>query len=606
MLKSTNQSNKHRTIKLSIMYLETDEILDIEIERSKRVIDLKKEIEKLLGIKIPNTLQIKRGMSQPKFLFDENATLEKCHLHNGDSIIIIPITHVYGGGGEEEPPKSSEIINMEINIKFIKINQNKTYIYSSKELKGLLKLCLLKEVSNKINSNDLDKLPSDISWILQILKNGYMKVDNPKEGIVNVLKKMRGSNIINFSKYVDEKINFDLVIDLMDKLPKYERQELENIKNYLVNYIEHISLFDKDFERAKKNSIFEYSIISLVILENEKFDVFSRERNNCPCRIDRVLFHGTGIDAISSILTSEFLKSRCIQHGGGIYFTEDLDYCWYYGGEKSNRANKNRIPAIGEIFSLICSSIYYNKNGFKRVYDWTYTPKKNEINFAYAGSVFETIKEEIPPKDKFYGTEFVINELDQICPFIGAKLRRDEYCVIWRDNNFSSNPVYNNQFDSIFKSFLKERLKYIEQTAKFNIYPCETSEEALKLVERKKYNKIILISNVGTDMGGKKFISDARKIIGNDVIALFLAYNKSHLNWIKNYKNSLFSNEANFYEEYLNCFFNIDRSETINAINKLREKIENQYEIKFDFDSNFLYFPNFKEDGKFSDLRFNY
>ncbi len=51
----------------------------------------------------------------------------------------------------------------------------------------------------------------------------------------------------------------------MDKLPKYERQELENIKNYLVNYIEHISLFDKDFERAKKNSIFEYSIISLVI-----------------------------------------------------------------------------------------------------------------------------------------------------------------------------------------------------------------------------------------------------------------------------------------------------------------------------------------------------
>ena len=232
--------------------------------------------------------------------------------------------------------------------------------------------------------------------------------------------------------------------------------------------------------------------------------------------------------------------------------------------------------------------------------------KKNEINFAYAGSVFETIKEEIPPKDKFYGTEFVINELDQICPFIGAKLRRDEYCVIWRDNNFSSNPVYNNQFDSIFKSFLKERLKYIEQTAKFNIYACETSEEALKLVERKKYNKIILISNVGTDMGGKKFISDARKIIGNDVIALFLAYNKSHLNWIKNYKNSLFSNEGNFYEEYLNCFFNIDRSEVINAINKLREKIENQYDIKFDFDSNFLYFPNFKEDGKFSDLRFNY
>ena len=58
--------------------------------------------------------------------------------------------------------------------------------------------------------------------------------------------------------------------------------------------------------------------------------------------------------------------------------------------------------------------------------------------------------------------------------------------------------------------------------AKYNIYPCETSEEALELVNRKKYNKIILISNVGSDIGGKKFIDKAREIIGNDVIVYFL------------------------------------------------------------------------------------
>ena len=33
----------------------------------------------------------------------------------------------------------------------------------------------------------------------------------------------------------------------------------------------------------------------------------------------------------------------------------------------------------------------------------------------------------------------------------------------------------------------------------------------MKLVERKKYNKIILISTVGTDMGGKKFITEAQR-----------------------------------------------------------------------------------------------
>ena len=83
-------------------------------------------------------------------------------------------------------------------------------------------------------------------------------------------------------------------------------------------------------------------------------------------------------------------------------------------------------------------------------------------------------------------------------------------------------------------------MKYIEQFAEYNIYPCETTNETLELVKRKKYNKIILISNIGTDLGGKKFKDEARKIIGNDVIALFLAYKIGHLNWVKNYKNAFF------------------------------------------------------------------
>ena len=63
-------------------------------------------------------------------------------------------------------------------------------------------------------------------------------------------------------------------------------------------------------------------------------------------------------------------------------------------------------------------------------------------------------------------------------------------------------------------------MRYIEQYAEQNIYPFETTEEALKLIKRKKYNKIILISNVGTDLGGKKFIDEARKILNNDVLTL--------------------------------------------------------------------------------------
>ena len=353
------------------------------------------------------------------------------------------------------------------------------------------------------------------------------------------------------------------------------------------------------------NNVFEFSIISMAIMEREDFQIFEKERKNCPNRIDRILYHGTSIEPISCILTGYFRKSteRCYQHGKGVYFTDMLDYCWFYGGAESNRSNKNKIPKIDDTFTLIANAIYYNKNGFRKVKDHKYTPKKNEINFAFAKEDFSTINN-YPDKSKFYGTEYVIWDLNKICPFIGAKLKRKEFCAIWRDNNFSSKPVYNNQYDQIFKDFLKERLTYIEQYAEFNIYPCETSEEALKLVERKKYNKIILISNVGTDLGGKKFIDEARKIIGNNAIVLFIAYNKNHLEWIKNYKNALFSNDPKFYEEYLRCFSDEYYSKK-EKIMELKSTIENHYNIQFDFDDAFLDYPLYKEEGKYSDLKFD-
>ena len=144
-------------------------------------------------------------------------------------------------------------------------------------------------------------------------------------------------------------------------------------------------------------------------------------------------------------------------------------------------------------------------------------------------------------------------------------------------------------------------MEYINQNAKYNIYPCETSEEALELVNRKKYNKIILISNVGADKGGKKFIEKARQIIGNDVIALFLAYQISHLDWIKNFKNALFSNDPKFYEEYLQCFEGYDQKYELEGLIK---KMEKHYEVKFNFDESFLDYPYFKKEGEYSELRF--
>ena len=38
------------------------------------------------------------------------------------------------------------------------------------------------------------------------------------------------------------------------------------------------------------------------------------------------------------------------------------------------------------------------------------------------------------------------------------------------------------------------------------------------------------------------------------MIALFLCYNIEHLKWIKKMKNALFSNDPQFYENYLQSF----------------------------------------------------
>ena len=512
---------------------------------------------------------------------------------------------------EEENYDSDEYDNecyspqeKEINIHFLKVlNQSKPVKYNI-DLYGLLKLCLLKEIVKKLDNKTINNLEENIRYVLLILKLGQIDFGDVKIGIKKILEKMEGGNILCFSKYVNEIINRENIINLINTLNKKDKEEIEDIYGRLLKYNEYIKIFEKEFAKANRESYFDYSIISMVVIEREKFDVFENERSKCPNRIDRVLFHGTAIEPISCILTDMFRKSteKCYQHGKGVYFTDTLDYCWYYGGEENNRINKNKIPKINDKFSLIASSIYYNKNGFKRVYDYKYTPKKNEINFAYAGSVFETIHDEEPDRSKFVGTEYVIWDLDQICPYISCRLKRNEYCVVWRDNNFSSKPVYNNNFDAIFKNFLKERIKFIEKSSNFNIYICETSEEALKLIKKKKYNKIILLSNVGTDLGGKEFVINARKIIGNDVIALFLAYNIRHLNWIKNFKNALFSNEPTFYEDYLNCFESNGNEKY--EIKNLKSKIEKKYKIQFNFDENFLTFPNFKSEGKFSDLTF--
>ena len=54
--------------------------------------------------------------------------------------------------------------------------------------------------------------------------------------------------------------------------------------------------------------------------------------------------------------------------GEGVYFTDMLDYAWYYAGEE-RRKNFNNIPKIDESFSVVVSEVYYDKTKLEKVYN---------------------------------------------------------------------------------------------------------------------------------------------------------------------------------------------------------------------------------------------
>ena len=454
---------------------------------------------------------------------------------------------------------------------------------------------------------------------MEILKKDYIikeiKENENKKEVKEVLTR-KGNNIFNFSKFVHKSIEFSEIKNFL--FPLLKKEDLKYIKDIIKRlhrydkYI--IKSFEKDFEKRLKQSIFEFSIASLVIMERRDFQTFEDGREKCQNRKDKVLYHGTQVESISSIFAGFYKKSdKHSQHGKGVYFTTSLDCCWFYGGEKGNRYNINIIPQVGDTFTFIANATYYNKNCKNRVVDFKYTPKTNEINYAYANANTKTIQEK-PDKTKFYAKEYVIWDLKQICPFLGALLKRREYCIIWRDPNFSSKSNYPKGWNEKFKQFLDNCKDYIYQYADQNLYTCETTDEALGLVNRKKYNKIILISNIGQDLEGIRFIEEARNIINNkNVIALFVSYDKKHISNIARHKNSLFINNFDLFKEYINCFSEGIKDKK-NQIMNVKQKIEEYYRDdlysknleKFNLkeENDFLYFPKINEAESYTGLKF--
>ena len=559
-------------------------------------------------------------------------------------------------GGEEDKTKSwiIEDDNMkffpQIELNFDKVNQIKKDIISNlrneieklinkkefsiiKIRKGSIHAILTLQYIIKDNSTSIGKLSNEFSEavnkeiqrIISLLKNyqfislGSTRPDFIDNNIIDITNKENRNQlkatILNLPDYDD--INFfEAAKNInMEDIYKFFRglslnaEELENNQqNILAKLEKYDNIFEMEMEKALKNSIFEYKIINIIIIDKND-DEYQRAKNNCRNIETKILFHGTKIDAITGILSAQFYDAGIAIFGPGVYFTDMLDYAWYYAGEEY-RGNFEIIPRIGNSFSFVASEIFYDRNKRVTVYNnnLRYIPvEQNGIRCAFVHPDSSVISEnELNNYTKFKGTEFLITCKNQIIPLYSVTVQRIENLIIWRDYNFSENNPnnYDSNTFSRMQNFHK-RIKYIIQyELNSKVYFINTTEEAIELLNKKKYNKVIIITNGSNN--GKDFIIEARKIIGANTIAAVTAYDIArHISWVKDMKNVLILNGIDFHKKFLRAVINQNFESLQNLRNEIIECYSNinGFELR-ELTRDLFNFPKFKSEGRFEELDF--
>ena len=514
------------------------------------------------------------------------------------------------------------------NFSFIEINKGSFKVLITLQF---ISKKVLESIKEDPALNNIIKFPEEINKeVFEITKKlkdnkflsmGSIKPDFVQESILDIKdpnnqkklekyfislnrnKNDKKVNLYEHSKNITIKDLEELIEKLSNDAEKQEiNQKLKNFEEFYDN--------EKEIEEAISNSIFEYKIINinLVIRDNTQYK-YNKER--CPNKEIKLLFHGTTPDKIVKILSDNF---NCISEihiiGQGSYFTDNLDYVWFYSGN-SYRNRCYYIPKVNDSFLFIGSEIYYDKTKREMVYD---TSKKdltvqsngircNKVN----GETRILSKNEIKNNKGFIANEFLISDKNQIFPIFGITMKRCKYLIIWRDYNFDRNNPneYNDEDFQKMIEFNEEIKKFSSREVDSKVYYVKNSEEGLKLIKRKKYNKIILISNGNNN--ARQYIFDAREIIGSDCIALISSFQPyNHLDWVKDFQNTLISNKMEFHKKFIKSAILFDLKGLIELKNEIEDYYGKDYPFfKFkEFNSEVLKYPNFKEDGKFSDLQF--
>ena len=441
-------------------------------------------------------------------------------------------------------------------------------------------------VLEKIESKKFACLGNNYSSDIKFNIPDYSKEEN-RINLVNFLKESSKNNedILQATTTIsDEEFNNILEnIDIKDILIKQEINQKKFILNNLEEFNEQI---ESVLEQTKKESIFEFSVVGLSLINRDKED-YPKNKHNCNNVRTKFLFHGTSTDSSSLITISNFRKANTAFFGPGIYMTDMLDYAGFYAHETSFDIfeNHHKIRKVNEAFNIVASQVFYDESKFENCYIMEDTTIQEQgIRYVHVNAKGSPLPQGQTRENgckKFIGTEFVIPSEKQILPLYSITKKRNEYYCLWKDYHFTHQTSFTEHALHV-KNIAKQLLG-------INMYGVGEFEDAITIIKRKKYNKVILLSNVGNKIDQtKEFIKEIRNILRFNVIVLFFTASISHLNWIKDFPNALFTTKDDFFKEYI-----LNYNET--GLNNLKHKIEENYGQKLNNFHADLSYPLFDE-----------
>jgi hypothetical protein len=134
--------------------------------------------------------------------------------------------------------------------------------------------------------------------------------------------------------------------------------------------------------------------VTIYTVDREDYEQFKKNKEKCDNVKEQLLYHGTKVDFVVSILNTsiEIDKNKGNKIGKGFYLSDLFEVSWRYG------KNRHRIPKVGDSFSVLVCNTYYDEKLFENyqkedLYKDELIPK-NAVRFSKVGADYSVISSE--------------------------------------------------------------------------------------------------------------------------------------------------------------------------------------------------------------------